>query len=1458
MKKKVNALILVCALLFQSISVYAEESQKTISENFAYNVEEESISDLEGDEKNFESSQNDQRNEKSDSIQNQGIITDSASDSEFRYTFSLPSKESEKWIPINVKNAGSSVSLLFESNLETLEAPISLGIKKNNGDSEDSWYWEIGISLHANQAFNNLQEVNCYFDEAGDYQLMICNASHINDLYYEGVNNTPFSVTGKIIDGDTYEVNNSKQQATNLKSSENITCTLNGQQDTDYFVMEVVDTDIPLQLKIIPQSGVETGCFDSSLCYRLFRVAGDEEEIIASTMGNYASGATIYPIEETFTLKEQGVYYLEVTNASNINSLYYDFGDNKTPFTIQCEYWGKDRLPEYSDEVEQEISDLELFRKYPNYLNNAYVTRIESYINGNITDASYDIKGGEFGVAYKNALYSGGVNTILQDILAKYGLGKSEYQKCRDQITREYIYEICNQEDYLEEAFNLSAKTLKGTQDILKVEKIITQEKMIANLSNNFQVSEKDIKTLIEETDKEWKKISKKFEQGGKTIKFGELIVSSLFVYQLERDILTDLQSKVPVHSELWKALDEYTLSYEEKVGEDIFYYLIEESLDEFVSELDSKMTQWIYDVALGKTPSSGVIEVAQIATKGIAKLIPAASLDKTVGAITRHMYTDTIKSGVIYNMIGEFIQDSQDGVSIEVTEKKIKDYEKFYNLYLSLIKSDIAAMREITGENGRLLLDFAENALNDYSYREYINWCKRAVLEGEKSGLRYSSVGEYAIVTGKGEKNTKQAEKNLFIPKSIQNKNVLVVGENSFKDYADIETLYIDEGVEVIKAGAFQNCTNLKNIYLPKSIKKIENRAFSGCIQLENVAVDGNIVSLGEEVFENTNIKCIKANSDELRKYAEKNNIIYIENKNKVTYLEILQKPKKVQYKITDENIDLDGLIIEAWYEDGTSKIIDDLSLILPVFGDRLSVNSNVKLYYGDAQTEYNIEIEQIPTTYEINYISESGEQILDPIIKNCTTGESVDTVNIEDLITEIKGYSYDTYSVTNEIFNINNNKIYIIYKDESPHWIDVEGGQNQTVQLGELGQFNVKGYRFDEKEITQPTEWEVVSGNDLISIDDNGIYNVGNKPGKAQIKVTMGHREKTIDVIIGDTIPVVGVDIVEDDLQINRKQNVRLNYKVNPENVTEKYNIFWESSNPKVVEVDEMSGDIYGRSAGEARVTLTIKTETNEYSDSIEISVNENSLTKKMIEDCKIITQKGDDDNPLYVNQKEYAEISPNIDTIINQNKITDDIVITWYSDDPHIVQVNQQTGEISAIAQGNIKIHAEIKATNGMGETQSFKISKNIFVSLAEQGELYFDKLITEMAVGTEYVLKVYYQGKEEFDPDMVTWTSSDNEVIDVQKGVLYAKKVGEADIVAEFDGIRTVCNIKVFEAEENDKIVNVEANENLTPENIKNTVDTGDNSNKVELFIVLMIASILIMIWSKKRLKKQDTL
>ena len=145
--------------------------------------------------------------------------------------------------------------------------------------------------------------------------------------------------------------------------------------------------------------------------------------------------------------------------------------------------------------------------------------------------------------------------------------------------------------------------------------------------------------------------------------------------------------------------------------------------------------------------------------------------------------------------------------------------------------KQEATNNSEVTEKNFK---DFPET---DKKYFSYNDWNEGIVIEGCSS-----------------------EEKVVVVPKEINGKPVLAIGERGLANMQNCEAVVLPDTVRVISKSAFTVDKVMKFVYLGTSLEKIDDLAFNGCSKLEFVEFPEGLESIGKLTFShNVVIKYIK-----------------------------------------------------------------------------------------------------------------------------------------------------------------------------------------------------------------------------------------------------------------------------------------------------------------------------------------------------------------------------------------------------------------------------------------------------------------------------------------------------------------------------------------------------------------------------------------------------------------------
>ena len=319
-----------------------------------------------------------------------------------------------------------------------------------------------------------------------------------------------------------------------------------------------------------------------------------------------------------------------------------------------------------------------------------------------------------------------------------------------------------------------------------------------------------------------------------------------------------------------------------------------------------------------------------------------------------------------------------------------------------------------------------------------------------------------------------------------------------------------------------------------------------------------------------------------------------------------------------------------------------------------------------------------------------------------------------------------------------------------------------------------------------------------------------------------------------------------------ILRGNTMVLDVAFDPADTDDDTTVTWTSSNPAVATVDPATGMITGVKEGTAEITATTKAVSQETGEPFTavttVTVMENHLTDELADQLAF-------DTPDEILKGQNLDLNAlfNLRELAAQNQITDTISITWESADENVAAVDQ-TGYVLGVAEGSTVITATILVTDGSGNEAEYQAEVPVRIKEIPLQSIAFDKVITEMQVGATDVLHVIYNPENTTDLTDVEWTSSDSSVITVENGKLTAKKAGTATITAKVGDKTAACTITVKDAtsavdgQVNGSGHSTGANGNET---VSNGVKTGDQSNVVLYFVLIMAGAAAIVTASVRR-------
>lgn len=439
--------------------------------------------------------------------------------------------------------------------------------------------------------------------------------------------------------------------------------------------------------------------------------------------------------------------------------------------------------------------------------------------------------------------------------------------------------------------------------------------------------------------------------------------------------------------------------------------------------------------------------------------------------------------------------------------------------------------------------------------------------------------------------------------------------------------------------------------------------------------------------------------------------------------------------------------------------------------------------------------------------------------------------------------------------------------------------------------------------------------SDSKVVSVDANGnIKAVG--IGKATVTAKVENKTASVDITVN--APLNSIQINKSTLALRKGATETLNVVYDPEDTTDSKKVTWKSSNPSVATVDE-NGKVTALKDGVTDVTATVGTKEatckvtvkEEPLTSISLNKTEISLVKDTTQKLEVVYNPTDttDDKTVTWSTADatVATVKDGVVTALKEGETTitakvgkhtatckvkvaeihltgivldkatptemykgqshqlrftlepanttDTPNFMFATSDPEIATVDTN-GKVTALKEGTV----EIVVMTGDG---SVRTSYTLTVKEIPLESIAFKEEVTSLEVGKRVQLSVLFNPEDTTDAKDVVWSSSDESVATVNKGVLKALKAGKTVITAKVGEKEISFELTVTAKKTDDKDDNKPDNKPGNKPNKPNnkpaeseTVQTGDTANifPAMLTMLLSLSVIVIAVICKNRKKR----
>lgn len=296
--------------------------------------------------------------------------------------------------------------------------------------------------------------------------------------------------------------------------------------------------------------------------------------------------------------------------------------------------------------------------------------------------------------------------------------------------------------------------------------------------------------------------------------------------------------------------------------------------------------------------------------------------------------------------------------------------------------------------------------------------------------------------------------------------------------------------------------------------------------------------------------------------------------------------------------------------------------------------------------------------------------------------------------------------------------------------------------------------------------------SDKNVVTVDETGKVTA---VGKGTATVTAKADDKTVSVDITVKVPMTSVELNKTSMELLKNQSEKLIVSYKPDDNTatdEEKKVTWASSDESVAKV-AADGTVTGLKAGEATITAAVGALEPV---SCVVTVTEVPLQSISLSQSEITLERG-------------TTIENNVTVIYNPANTTDDRTVVWGSADSSIVEV--KNGKLAAKAVGTTSLTARVGDKTAECKVTVIAPIKGISLDKAEL-TLYKNPTDTRTNTATLFVT---LDPADTTDDTAVTWISSNPEVAAVEKGVVTATGVGEAEITAQVGTHKAICKVTV---------------------------------------------------------------
>lgn len=649
-------------------------------------------------------------------------------------------------------------------------------------------------------------------------------------------------------------------------------------------------------------------------------------------------------------------YYVFVAD----NAIWPQNGEEKRPFT-GLSHSGEFSFRTGSDAIV--LSDLDLIRYFPTYLQNSTCSQLESAMQQAYSDVMHHFSAFDtFSMSYfytlkdpANSLfgYAPGISQMRYRELLQNAVHRFLYEAAACQILPNEVQLMATGMDAIDWRQDLSQDA-----DF----RAFLSQWMSASQATAFQKAVGKLQTHLDALEL--------------TAETSQLVCAIIVSELTDRQLAYALRDALPNQSQLEEGLD-LALN---TVYTDTFLitkYCTDEVLEYVCDYAQSVLFSEIGHISGGALAFANLSLDFLCCLHDVMGLVTAESLNEL---ITYHGFVNILHAAVLSQ------QADLAKAGTACTQEQVNAYQQIYTMYLLSLRmtlelsADMATNTQMA-DGGTLRITAQRYAdilqRGDYCYNVYMQNCKRAALNNASQEYLYQVALDRRTATLGGSKPTSRAfsakstSDTLYLPTHIDGYPVTTIGAGIFADNEQIKTLVIPDTVTAIEADAFAGCTSLEQVILGCKLETIGQGAFAGCTALTSIALPETLRKVDALAFSDTALRSVivSGHSLEAAQDAFPEGIVFfgdsdsaaealaescfgtfIAQRPRVQQLELLQEPQRSLY-VPYEQIDPTGLLLSAEGQEVNDNWIICCDLSQP--GEQI-----VTVHYCGAKIEFTVTV--------------------------------------------------------------------------------------------------------------------------------------------------------------------------------------------------------------------------------------------------------------------------------------------------------------------------------------------------------------------------------------------------------------------------------------------------------------------------------------------------------------------